>query len=471
MKGINVKNIFSSGLQAIALQVLGVFFLFIISYYLSKDDFGLISWSNAVSTMITTLLALGMEQVVIRRIAASGRSDWAAAAFLVHAVISSIILLAILSAIALFTTAPTFRLLPFLFLVQALVYIGTPLKQYLNAKQYFAPYGIIACISNLIKIIVAYLLMRADALTIQTAIVIMIVCGLGEVIALYIYIRRKIGFSLKFKTSAYQKLIRESAPQYISTIFDVSLSRLDWVLLGIIGTHAMTAEYSIAYRAFEIARLPITVIAPILLTSLAKVFVNGDGLDLSQKNNLARLFTIEIFVAILIVLVLNILWVPVMDTAFHGKYGANNAWEFLILSMNIPFLFCVNLLWTICFAGKVYKKVARLTIISAVINLVLNLVLIPLYGGKGAAAAFLATTVLQYIFYHVLVSRHFLKVPAYSMVMLILIAGAAYYISGVISALPVIKLAIAIVLYVMMSILFRQVNKEHLNALKVFLKR
>ncbi|WP_432326498.1 hypothetical protein ACRQ5D_21230 [Mucilaginibacter sp. P25] len=71
-------------MQALALQVLGSIFFYIISVYLSKDSFGAISWMNALSIFVTTILGFGLEQVVIRRIAASQRSDWAAAAFLFH---------------------------------------------------------------------------------------------------------------------------------------------------------------------------------------------------------------------------------------------------------------------------------------------------------------------------------------------------------------------------------------------------
>jgi len=86
-----VKNkllvkIFSSGLQAISVQILGGVFFYFISIYISKDEFGIISWTNAVSVFLTTILGFGLEQVVVRRIAASKRSDWAAAAFFIHSI-------------------------------------------------------------------------------------------------------------------------------------------------------------------------------------------------------------------------------------------------------------------------------------------------------------------------------------------------------------------------------------------------
>ena len=69
-----------------AIQVFGVLFFWVISFYLPKDEFGIISWANAVSMFLTTILSCGMEQVIVRRIAASSRSDWAAAAYFFHTI-------------------------------------------------------------------------------------------------------------------------------------------------------------------------------------------------------------------------------------------------------------------------------------------------------------------------------------------------------------------------------------------------
>jgi hypothetical protein len=47
------KEIFSSGIQAMAVQVLGIFFFSFISVYLSKENFGLVSWANACGIFLT----------------------------------------------------------------------------------------------------------------------------------------------------------------------------------------------------------------------------------------------------------------------------------------------------------------------------------------------------------------------------------------------------------------------------------
>ena len=64
------KTFFSSGIQVIAIQFLGGVFFYIISLYLSKSEFGLISWSNGICLTITLLLGFGVGFLVLVGIAA-----------------------------------------------------------------------------------------------------------------------------------------------------------------------------------------------------------------------------------------------------------------------------------------------------------------------------------------------------------------------------------------------------------------
>ena len=91
MESTTKGKFFSSAVQAFAVQILGVLFFYITSITLSKNDFGLFSWSNAIALTIVTLLSCGLEQVVVRRVAASKSSDWAASAYFFHALVSAIV--------------------------------------------------------------------------------------------------------------------------------------------------------------------------------------------------------------------------------------------------------------------------------------------------------------------------------------------------------------------------------------------
>jgi O-antigen/teichoic acid export membrane protein len=468
-------NLFSSGLQAISVQILGVFFFYYISLYLSKDDFGLISWGNASALFITSLLSLGLEQIIVRRIATSNSSNWAAAAFLLHSLFASIITFLFIIVLVHFTTnpQPALKLFPWFFAAQALLFIAVPLKQLLNAKEIFTPYGIIALCSNLLKIAMAFYIIKANALSINGIIWILSLCAAFELFALLIYIVffAKINFVRTFKFTAYKKLIKEAAPQYVSVIFDMSLSRTDWILLGILSTHVVTADYSFAYRAYEVARLPLTIIAPLLLVRFSKLFSYNKLLQTEQKETVKILYSVLIFISFLLPLVLNILWGPLVSMLTKGKYGFSNANLFLLLSLCIPFQFIINLLWTICFSGKNYKVISFITITSAIINVILNLILIPKYAGIGAAIAFVATNIFQFSFYFYRVNSTILTLPIYSFMLMFVAALISYKISIYATSNILMELFVSVFLYTSIAILLKQFGKPQIAMIQSLLKR
>lgn len=462
MNGKLLKSFFSSGLQAISVQVLGVIFLGIVAYYLSDEAFGVINWSNAVAMFVTTLLGFGLEQVVARRIAASKTSDWAAAAYLFHAFATSLVAIVVVVIIANSCTDCDIavKYLPLFFIAQCILLFLLPLKQYLNAKHIFTPYGVIAVCSNVLKIATAFILIQSDFLTISAVAYVMMGAAVFEFGGLLAFVLLKTDFRFYFKKSAYKKLLKEAFPQYMSAIFDSTLSRLDWILLGIIASYAATGGYSFAYRAYELARLPIVIIAPIILNIFAKLLANESRITDEKATIIKQLFSVQIYLAVLIPLVFSIIWSPVLDAVFDGKYGSKNETEFLILSICIPIHFFINLLWTLAFSARKYKFVTTITIITAATNLLLNLVLIPIYNGVGAAAAYLITTCVQGTLYYILVYRQIIRMPVITLLLFVAIGGAIYWLIGLVDMHVALKVIISIVAYLGIAYATGKVKKQ-----------
>jgi len=458
---------FSSGLQALAMQVLGSIFFYVISVYLSKDSFGIISWMNTLSIFITTILGFGLEQVVVRRIAASQRSDWAAAAFLFHSLVAFFVTLVALTVLTLMLHNDDYRLLPWFFIVQGPLFLGIPLKQFLNAKEKFTPYGVIAIISNSLRVCGAFYLAVVHQLQVRSIIIVMICTAGAELLALFIYLITNTGFSFKFRFQAYKKLLSESAAQYVSIIFDMSLSRMDWLLLGFMESKAVLADYSFAYRAYELTRLPMFIIAPVILPRLSRLMVSKPSDKLQEQVNAFN--TAELLLAMLLPLVFNILWTPVVGMITGGKYGATNATEFLILSLCIPLQFFINLLWSLSFSVKRYKAVTSVTVSCAVINIGLNLVLIPLFNGTGSAAAFLITNLLQAALYYRLVNKHVMHISLRPFVLLFPAALAGWFITSSINIHFLLRLLLGIVCYLVIALISRQLSRHTIQNSKQFL--
>lgn len=455
------------------MQVLGLVFFYLISFYATKEDFGIINWSMAVCALLTTLLSFGMEQVVFRRIASAGRSsDWAAMAFLFHSALGTVLVLAALVLIARFSEAENLQYLPWFFAAQGLTYLGLPFRQFLNAKQHFTPYGIIAVLSNLVKMGLAFWVIYSALVTVTAVYYILILCAAGELIALWAYVFHHWKPRWKFKFKAYKKLIKESLPQYLSVLFDSGLSRIDWVLLGIIGTQVMTAEYAFAYRAFEVAKMPILILAPILLAHFSRLLVGGQTLSGDKREQIKDLFHLEIFLATAIALFANLIWVEAGALVFHDKYGRTNQYEFMILSAILPVQFAINLLWTLAFTGKMYLRIAHLTMGAALLNLLLNIALIPVWGAKGAALAIAFTACLQLLAYGMITRKTSGLLPLYRILVLWALAAGAYWLVKIGISLPLgIQVPLAMILFISGALVSRQVRFHQLRSCWTMLRR
>jgi O-antigen/teichoic acid export membrane protein len=177
------------------------------------------------------------------------------------------------------------------------------------------------------------------------------------------------------------------------------MARLDWIFLGIMASNIVLANYSFAYKVFEVATLPLLIIAPLLIPRFTKIF-QLDAITVKNKmNDLLTLLRYEIIIACSVALALNILWIPVIDFITHNKYGAVNKETILILSFCMPFLYFINFFWTINFAQGHLKRIFYISCACFLLNLISTVALIPFFNGEGAAFAYLISMIAQSVLF------------------------------------------------------------------------
>ena len=111
------------------------------------------------------------------------------------------------------------------------------------------------------------------------------------------------------------------------------------------------------------------------------------------------LLKFEIIIASLVALLLNILWIPVIDFITYGKYGSVNRYTVFLLSLSMPFIYANNFLWSINFAQGRLKMIFQIFFITFFINVSGDIILIPFFSGEGAAVAYLLAIVMQFIIF------------------------------------------------------------------------
>jgi O-antigen/teichoic acid export membrane protein len=391
-----VKLISANTLQVLGNQCLGVFIFLLISRYLDKSSFGELSWSLAVLTFITTLLSLRLEQIVVRNVAAGDDPSGMLTLFAAHNFLSGLVFFGALSLTCYIypTLGRQHYLLWVLSISQLLTFWALPFRQLLTGRSAFGWLALLASVSNLIRATGLYLYIVNDLLSLRIVVILFTVSAAMELVLGIWIVCVRLGMRLGMPNpfAAYTGLLRSSLPQIWLVCFNAGIARIDWILLGMLSTPVHTAEYSFAYRAFEFAPLPLLVLAPFLLNRFAR----GDDPDEAALHVLVR---IEMVLATLPTLWLVMMWAPMVDGFTGNKYGQVNTFTFLILSCCIPFQYLINLYWSHAFARNRLALILRITAVTGAIVLAGDVLLIPAYGGNGAAIAFLAAMIVQYILY------------------------------------------------------------------------
>jgi O-antigen/teichoic acid export membrane protein len=212
-------------------------------------------------------------------------------------------------------------------------------------------------------------------------------------ILLYRFALRQ-SFTLNYNRVHHVSMIRESLPQFGITVTNVLVLRADWILLGLIASAATVADYSFAYRCFEFSVLPLAIIGPVLLPRIVRQFkgrVEADG----DQSSLLAMLRLEILMAVLIAVVANAGWTPLVDLVTGNKYGQTTRYVFMALSLCTPLLYLNNMFWSINFARGRMKLIFRCILITFLVNLFADLLLIPFFSSLGAAMGFVIGMILQ----------------------------------------------------------------------------
>ena len=471
-----VHDISANTLQVVVNQLCGLGIFYVLSTHLDKNNFGEINWSLAVLLTTFGILACGVDQVFVKRIASGHDEKTTLSIYISHVLLSGLCTYGLLLVSQLIF--PSFfqkhSLLLLLGIGKMMIFFSTPFKQLATGLEKFRPLLFMSICSNVVRSIALLLFATLGSFDLTTVVIIFIAGDVAELLlCLYITQRTiKIPVLLKWDKREYSGLLKESFPQLGVAIFTSIITRFDWIFLGLFTTNIILAEYSFAYKIFEMATLPMLVLAPILIPRFTKIFhPSAAEPTLSKTNDLFTLLRMEMVIASLTALVLYILWVPVIDFATQGKYGAVNQHTIFILSASMPFLYLNNFLWTINFAKGRLKMIFYVFAITFVINVVADIVLIPLYKAEGAAIGYLLAIIGQSIAYVSQTNLNGLRQNAFSVLICPVCAMLSVYLASLLFINVLLLLTFAILFFILLLALTRQLKPSDRAIIKRVFKR
>jgi O-antigen/teichoic acid export membrane protein len=471
MKRKIFHDISASSVQVFINQICGILIFYILSKYISKSIFGEISWCVAVLILSFAVLGFGIDQVIVRKTAGGIEASNLAYLYAFHLLLTGVFFLILLWLIKIFMGESASRANTLFLLAagQLLIFLSMPFKQIANGKELFRPLLVMSVGANIVKVAGLLILANINRLNLDSFIELYISASAIELMICIYMGRRSLNISprLSFDLKQYKGLVRESLPQLGVIICNAGIARFDWVLLGLISTTSILAEYSFAYKAFEISTLPLFIIAPLLLPRITRWFRRDSGEALDNKNNyLITLVRFEVILACLGSLVLNIIWSPFVDSITNYKYGSVNQHTILILSACVPFLYVNNVLWSINFARNQMKLILSVFAVTFLITCGGDLILIPFFHAEGAAFAYFIAISVQTIHF---LSKTQLENAGRIHYYLFLGIGTALvsgFLASFASGILWMEVLISVSIYLFILVLSRQIRFTDLFRLK-----
>jgi O-antigen/teichoic acid export membrane protein len=194
---------------------------------------------------------------------------------------------------------------------------------------------------------------------------------------------------------SYHQIFVRSYPMALSAIAYFIMQSIDIIILTIYEGFESIAYYSVAVKLATATALALMSVNIVIAPKIAEIYSTNDFNKLNKLiNDSARIIFI-ISVPILIILFIF------SDFAL-SLFGEN----YVIAREALLLLLAGQFFSSLCGPGAIYlnmtgkqKKLNTILILGLVINIILNLVLIPIYGIEGAAAA----TLISMIFWNSLI--------------------------------------------------------------------
>ena len=209
----------------------------------------------------------------------------------------------------------------------------------------------------------------------------------------------------KFNLTFLKKLQIEALPFGVFFVIITLYSYVDTVMLSFIRTDAEVGWYNAAYKIYEGLTVFPFIICVVLYPRLSQLFVLNKKAHSLLSSRAAK----YMFVISLPILICGILLSKDIINILFGEGFQNSVVALQILLVGVVFMFQIPLFQIILNSVNKQKVVMYVGLVGLIVNIFLNLLLIPKYGFKGAAATTVMSGLIVFIVYYFYLCRSYFK--------------------------------------------------------------
>lgn len=359
-----------------------------VARYLGAEQYGLFNYALAFVSLFTPIFTLGLDDVVVRHLVekSSNKEEILGTTFTLKLVGGIISVLLVLGTIFFLEENKTLTIWLVTILAMTGIFRSADTIDLWFQSQVQSKYTVVAkniayLLSILVKI--ALILTKASLLAFAWVALAEIVMGAIGLIAIY----QVKGFSKLWKwrwnLTTAKNLIRQSFPLIFSGFAILIFMKIDQIMLGQMKGDSEVGIYSAAVRISELWYFIPTAIVSSVSPAIYAAKEKSEHHYYKRIGQLLRLLT---YISLAISIPMTFLSEKIVLILFGSGYAeagsilAVHIWASLFVFMGVA-----TLPWFIA-EGLNHISLAK-TLLGAILNVILNFLLIPKYGGIGAAVA------------------------------------------------------------------------------------
>lgn len=374
-------------------MVAGVFVGIWVARYLGPEQFGIFSYAIAFVALFASIAKLGLDSILVRDLVndPQNRDTYLGTAFWLKFMGAFIVLGGLVFLTQLTSNNHITNLYIFI-IASGIIFQSFEVVDFYFQSKVLSKFVSICKITQTLfsSILKIYLVITGADLI--WFVLVSIVDQVILAFALYIaYQHQKIGgFFRCYDWGVAKKLLQNSWPLIFSSLAIAIYMRIDQVMIQQMLGNKSAGLYSAAVRLSEVWYF-----IPVIVTnSLAPAIISARNIDYElYKNRLQRLCTMMVWLSITLAIIVTFFSNTFVTILYGQAYQA--ASEVLAIQIWGGVFVFIGVSTGVFFTAENYtRKTLYRTVLGAVSNILLNIVMIPLYGIYGAA---IATLISQFI--------------------------------------------------------------------------
>jgi len=374
--------------EKILRMAVGLFVGVWVARYLGPEQYGLLSYASSFVGLFTAVATLGLDGIVVRELVKdeSRRDELIGTAFWLK-LMGAIGVLIILAIAVNFTSNDHYTNMIVFIIASATIFQSFNVIDMYFQSKVLSKYVVYANIITLfMSSMVKIALILSNAPLIDFAWVILfdsfvLACGF-----IYFYIKNNPKFNIQnltFKKETAVALLKDSWPLILSGIVISIYMKIDQIMIKEMLNAEAVGQYAAAVRLSEAWYF----IPMVIASSLFPAIINAKKVSEElYYERLQKLYDLMVWMAIAIALPMTFL----SDWVINLLYGSQYSQAGSVLMIHIwagVFVFLGVAFGRYLTIENLTKKMFYRTLLGAILNVILNFLLIPKYGINGAAIA------------------------------------------------------------------------------------